>query len=106
MKVPAVQPAHAYLTATVNRIPLRTIMDVTAPENYGDLGFDTAVTGPVKVEWGGAVKDIADTVEVDGDLTFAPTGVKRKGALIGCSGDRAGDGALHGQERDGADSSR
>ncbi|MEI9981501.1 MAG: hypothetical protein WDN23_21420 [Edaphobacter sp.] len=38
VKVPPVQPAHAYLTATVNRIPLRTIMDVTAPENYGDLG--------------------------------------------------------------------
>ena len=56
-------------------------MDVTAPEHYGDLGFDTAVTGPVKVEWGGPAKDIADTVEVDGNLTFAPTGVKRPGAL-------------------------
>ena len=58
MTVPAVQPAHAYLTATVTRIPLRTIMDVTAPENYGDLGFDTAMTGPVKVEWGGPARDI------------------------------------------------
>ena len=76
--MPEVQTAHAYLTATVNRIPLRTIMDVTAPEHYGDLGFDTAVSGPVKVEWGGPAKDISDTVEVDGNLTFAPTGVKRK----------------------------
>ena len=76
-----VQPAHAYLTATLTKIPLRTIMDVTAPEHYGDLGFDTAVSGPVKVEWGGPAKYIADTVEVDGNLTFAPTGVKRKGAL-------------------------
>jgi translocation and assembly module TamB len=81
LKVPAVQTAHAYLTATVNRIPLRTIMDVTAPENYGDLGFETAVSGPVKVEWGGPAKYVADTVEVDGDLKFEPTGVKRKGAL-------------------------
>jgi translocation and assembly module TamB len=81
VKVPQVQPAHAYLTATVNRIPLRTIMDVTARENYGDLGFDTAVSGPVKVEWGGPAKNVADTVEVDGDLKFEPTGVKRKGAL-------------------------
>ena len=81
VKVPPVQTAHAYLTATMNRIPLRTIMDVTAPENYGDLGFDTAVSGPVKVEWGGPAKDVADTVEVDGDLRFDPTGVKRKGAL-------------------------
>jgi len=80
-KVPQVQPSHAYLTATLTKIPLRTIMDVTAPEHYGDLGFDTAVSGPVKVEWGGAAKYVADTVEVDGNLTFAPTGVKRPGAL-------------------------
>jgi translocation and assembly module TamB len=80
-KVPPVQVAHAYLTATLTKIPLRTIMDVTAPEHYGDLGFDTAVSGPVKVEWGGPAKNIDETVEVDGDLTFAPTGVKRKGAL-------------------------
>jgi translocation and assembly module TamB len=79
--VPQVQTAHAYLTATITKIPLRTIMDVTAPEHYGDLGFDTAVSGPVKVEWGGPAKNIADTVEVDGALTFTPTGVKRRGAL-------------------------
>ena len=78
--LPTVKPAHAYLTATITKIPLRTIMDVTAPENYGDLGFDTAVSGPVKVEWGGPAKNIADTVEVDGNLTMAPTGVRRKGA--------------------------
>jgi translocation and assembly module TamB len=81
VKVPPVQTAHAYLTATLTKIPLRTIMDVTAPEHFGDLGFDTAVSGPVKVEWGGPAKNVADTVEVDGDLTFAPTGVKRPGAL-------------------------
>jgi len=80
-KVPPVQTARAYLTATLAKIPLRTVMDVTAPEHYGDLGFDTAVSGPVKVEWGGPAKNIADTVEVDGNLTFAPTGVKRPGAL-------------------------
>jgi len=81
VKLPAVQPAHAYLTATMTKIPLRTIMDVTAPEHYGDLGFDTAVSGPVQVEWGGPAKYIADTVEVEGHLTMAPTGVRRKGAL-------------------------
>ena len=80
-KVPPVQTARAYLTATLAKIPLRTVMDVTAPEQFGDLGFDTAASGPVKVEWGGPAKNIADTVEVDGNLTFAPTGVKRKGAL-------------------------
>ena len=79
--LPQMQTSHAYLTATLTKIPLRTIMDVTAPEHYGDLGFDTAVSGPVKMEWGGPAKDIADTVEADGTLTFAPTGVRRKGAL-------------------------
>ena len=37
-------------------------MDVTAPKDYGDLGFDTSITGPVTVEWGGPATDIADTV--------------------------------------------
>ncbi len=78
---PPVLPAHAYLTVKVDRIPLRTIMDVTAPKDYGDLGFDTAVSGPVKAEWGGPATDIADTVIVDADLKLGPTGVRRRGAL-------------------------
>ena len=78
---PPVQPAHAYLDATVDRIPLRTIMDVTAPKNYGDLGFDTSITGPVQVEWGGSTADIADTVQVEATLRFAPVGLRRRGAL-------------------------
>jgi translocation and assembly module TamB len=56
-------------------------MEVTETRGYGDLGFDTAVTGPVTVQWGGPAANIADTVMVDGDLKFRPTGVPRKGAL-------------------------
>jgi translocation and assembly module TamB len=73
--------AHAYLTVVVEHIPLRTIMDATASEGYGDLGFDTAITGPTTVEWGGPATEISDTVQVQAHLIFAPTGVKRKGAL-------------------------
>jgi translocation and assembly module TamB len=62
-------------------IPLRTIMEVTETRGYGDLGFDTAVTGPVKVEWGGPVTNTSGSVQVDGDLKFRPTGVSRKGAF-------------------------
>ena len=76
--VPKIEPSRAYINATLNGIPLRTIMDITA-SHYPDLGFDTAVSGPVKVEWGGLQKDVADTVEVDGDLALKPTGVHRKG---------------------------
>jgi translocation and assembly module TamB len=78
---PAELQARTYIDATVTKIPLRTIMDTTAPVGYGDLGFDTSITGPVQVEWGGSEKDVADSVQVEGDLTLMPTGVKRKGAL-------------------------
>jgi translocation and assembly module TamB len=77
----AVARAHAYLTVTVNRISLRTIMNITAPEHYGDLGFDTSITGPVKVEWGGPAADINSSVLVDADLQFTPTNTPRPGAL-------------------------
>jgi translocation and assembly module TamB len=76
-----VQRAQAYLTVNVDRIPLRTIMDITARPNYGDLGFDTSITGPVTVEWGGPATEISDTVQVQAGLKFAPTGVHRRGAL-------------------------
>jgi translocation and assembly module TamB len=78
--VPTVKPSHAYVNAVLNRIQLRSIMQMTAG-HFGDLGFDTAVSGPVKVEWGGASKDIADTVELDGDMKLAPTGARTTGSL-------------------------
>ncbi len=72
---PSVAPvarAHAYLTVTVDHIPLPTILDITATKPYRDLGFNTSITGPVHAEWGGPVVDIADSVLVDADLKFAP----------------------------------
>jgi len=79
MSTAAVQHAHAYLTVTVNAISLRTIMEITAPEHYGDLGFDTSINGPVKVEWGGPATYISDTVQVDANLDFKPTGSPSRG---------------------------
>ena len=78
---PMIDRAHAYLTVTVQGISLRTIMDMTAVPNYGDLGLDTSIAGPVKVEWGGPATQISDSVKVDADLLFSPTHVARKGAL-------------------------
>jgi len=66
---------HAYIDAQTTAVPLRTIMEVTAPKGYGDLGFDTAETGPVHVEWG----DGGETVIVNGNLSFKPTGVNHPG---------------------------
>jgi translocation and assembly module TamB len=67
-----VATAHAYLTVTVDRLPLWTIMAIAAPKHYADLGFNTAINGPVKVNWGGPATDISDTVQVDADLKLAP----------------------------------
>ena len=83
--VPPVVPAHAYLTVTVDKIGLRTVMEVTSTTPK-DLGFNTAISGPVKVEWGGPATDIADTVLVDATLGLAPL-----------AGGRAGDIPVSGQ---------
>jgi translocation and assembly module TamB len=81
LKLTPVTSTLAFLTVTVKSIPLRTIMDITANPKFGDLGLDTAITGPVKVDWGGPAKDIADTVQVEANLQLSPTGVVRKGAV-------------------------
>ena len=81
IKLTPVGYSHATLDVNVNRIPLRTIMDITANPQYGDLGLDTSVGGPVKAEWGGPAANIADTVQVDAHLQLAPTGVPRTRAL-------------------------
>ncbi|HVG26852.1 MAG TPA: translocation/assembly module TamB domain-containing protein [Acidobacteriaceae bacterium] len=81
MNLTPVQRAHAFLTVTVKGITLRTILDVTAPPHFGDLGLDTQISGPVKVEWGGPATDIASSVQVDANLHLSPTGLHRRGAL-------------------------
>ncbi len=79
LAITSVQRAHAVLSVTIDKIALRTIMAIAAPEHFGDLGFDTMVSGPVKAEWGGPATQIADTVNVDADLKFSPTGARPKG---------------------------
>src|SRR6202000_323174 len=81
LKLTPVGSTLAFLTVTVKSIPLRTIMDITANPKFGDLGLDTAITGPVKVDWGGPAKNIADTVQVEANLQLSPPGVVRKGAV-------------------------
>ncbi len=75
-----VERAHALLNVSINRITLRSIMEITQSKT-NDLGFDTAFSGPVKAEWGGPATEIADTVNVDATVTFAPTGARARGAL-------------------------
>lgn len=75
-----VQRAHAILNVNINHIALRTIFDIAAPRTR-DYGFDTAFSGPVHAEWGGPATEIADTVIVDAQVKFAPTGVRPHNAL-------------------------
>ncbi len=69
--------AHAYAKVTLKGITLRTVLNITAPNKIGDLGLDTAVSGPVTAEWGGPATDIASTVQVGADLTLTPSGERR-----------------------------
>jgi translocation and assembly module TamB len=82
MTLTPVSHAQAYLTVNVEGISLRTIMEFTAPEHYPDLGFDTGITGPVRVQWGGPVTNISDSVQVDADLKFRPTGYGVRGSRV------------------------
>lgn len=79
-KLPSVERAHAYIDVQLTRVTLRTILQVSEPKEYHDLGFDTAVTGPVKVEWGGTTDDLPSSVVVKADLKLAPTGAKTTAA--------------------------
>ena len=79
LTITPVEPAHALLNVTINKIALRTLMAIAAPEHFGDLGFDTVISGPVKAEWGGPATEIADSVNVDADLNFSPSGARPKG---------------------------
>ncbi len=74
-----VQRANAILKVTIDRLALRTILDIAAPEHFGDLGFDTMMSGPVRAEWGGPAAQIADSVNVDVNVKLAPTGVRSRG---------------------------
>ena len=72
--------AHAYIDVKLGNISLRTINEITEPVHYTDLGIDTAVNGPVHVEWGGTANNIASSVIVNADLKLAPQNIKRQGA--------------------------
>ena len=78
--LPPTERAHAYVDVKLANISLRTINEITEPRRYTDLGLDTAVNGPVHVEWGGTTNDLPKSVVVQADLSLAPQGVRRRGA--------------------------
>lgn len=78
--VTPVQRAHAYATVTLNRITLRTVLEITASPTMGDLGLDTQISGPATAEWGGPATDISSSLLIGANLKLSPTGIVKKGA--------------------------
>ncbi len=74
-----VSRAHAFAKVTLKDITLRTVLEITASNKLGDLGLDTAVSGPLTAEWGGPATTIADSVQVSADLALRPGGERRRG---------------------------
>lgn len=62
-----VQPLGA-IRAKISRITLRTVLDATAPRDFQDIGFDTAATGSVSVDWLGPFENMT----LDAKLSLAP----------------------------------
>lgn len=65
---PALQEMQGILRATLAGVTLRSVLAATVLEPYRDLGFDTAASGPVHVDWTASAADLT----VDAKLTLAP----------------------------------
>jgi translocation and assembly module TamB len=61
------QPIGA-IRAKISRITLRTVLSATAPRDFQDIGFDTAASGLVNVNWVGSLDDMT----LDTKLSLAP----------------------------------
>ncbi|AXC15187.1 hypothetical protein ACPOL_5943 [Acidisarcina polymorpha] len=68
------------IRAKIDRVSLRSVMEMTAPPGYHDLGFDTAASGLVAVDWAGTAADL----KVSANVTMA-AGDGRYGAPLGGS---------------------
>jgi len=62
-----VQP-QGTIRAKLSRITLRSVLDATAPRDFKDIGFDTAASGSVNVNWLGSFDDMT----LDTKLSLAP----------------------------------
>ena len=68
LPAPAIgQVATGNIRAQIRDITLRSVMRAVAPERYQDLGFDTAASGSVSVQWTGSAAD----AKVTGNLALA-----------------------------------
>ena len=66
---PKLQKTRGAIRVRVLGVTLQSILNATAARRYQDLGFDTAATGPVDVDWVGGADDLTVTAKV----TMAPS---------------------------------
>ncbi len=55
---PKGQSPQGRIRAKISRITLRTVLNATAPRDFQDIGFDTAASGLVNVNWLGSLDDL------------------------------------------------
>jgi translocation and assembly module TamB len=74
---PKPQPLQAVLEATVVDLSTPLVMAAVTPSRFGDIGFSSRVTGPVRATWHGP----GNALDVHGDLTFRPQRNAPRGAI-------------------------
>jgi translocation and assembly module TamB len=65
-------PVKAMIRAKLEGVTLRSVLAATAAPRFQDIGFDTAASGPVSVDWNGS----GDDLTLDAQLTMAPVTAK------------------------------
>ena len=64
MKPPVGPVSRGTIRAQIRDITLSTLMQIVAPPRYRDLGFETAATGHVGVDWTGNANDLRVSANV------------------------------------------
>ncbi len=65
---PKVPQQQGTIRARISRITLRTVLNATAPRDFQDIGFDTAASGSVSINWLGSLDDLT----LDTKVSLAP----------------------------------
>jgi translocation and assembly module TamB len=84
------QVATGSIRGQVHDITLRSVMGAVAPQRYQDLGFDTAVSGPVSVQWTGSAADATVTAKFSLAAGNGRDGVPLSGTVDGAYDNRRG----------------
>ena len=71
----APEPSQGIIRVNVHGVTLDTLMQLLTPPRYQNLGFNTAATGPAKVDWVGNAADLT----AEAQMTLAPSDRPRAG---------------------------